>query len=162
MINVTGETLFIDPGIMGTGFAYFKNIQKHIGSEVEAPFIYGVLKSKEKDWHDKAHEISSQFEAFLRRRRTQGNVVIEFPELYASAKSHASAAQGDLFKLTYLIGLLSYPKKPILVTPREWKGQLPKERVITIIKHLAPEVKISNHSADAIGMGFSAQGYFGE
>ena len=95
-------------------------------------------------------------------------MVFEFPELFSgNAKSQASAGRGDLFKLTYLLGGLADRAReytgrlPILMTPQEWKGQLPKDIVIKRIeKAFGPEYasQINDHEGDAIGMGLAAQG----
>jgi hypothetical protein len=98
------------------------------------------------------------------------NVVIEFPKVWdRSYKSMAAMRRGDLFKLVYLIGGMGEIVRrhecnlPILITPDEWKGQLPKavviRRIIRRIKKTLPGMgPIKDHQADAIGMGLAAMG----
>lgn len=162
------RVLTVDPGIMGTGWCLYPTITSQ--RPYSMPSCWGVLKSFEKNWQDKASDIWNQFDKLLGDRNVY-QVVIEMPEIWTSGKSHASAVSGDLFKLQYLIGgfallavvngnLQGQKAKPCMISPRDWKGQLPKEVVISRIKRLCPNIcdAIENHEADAVGMGLALQG----
>jgi len=163
-----GDVLFVDPGLGGTGVALFpvihtkstdKQFCKHIFNDVlHAP--------SNEQWDNRAWSIAVQFKGLLQCSIVR-DVVIEFPKLFSgSAKSQSSASKGDLFKLTHLIGMLSLVScehtgnLPILMTPEDWKGQLPKAAVINRIKKAYDDqmLMLRDHEADAIGMGVSAQG----
>ena len=150
--------IFVDPGLGGTGWASFP-------IPGGAPNCFGVLRGGKGPWETQAHDICQGFIGVLNALRPKA-VVMEFPTLWSGdMKSFTSASRGDLFKLSYLIGGLAEaaweccPQHPKLITPQEWKGQLPKEVVIKRILREWPDLeKIPNHAADAVGMGLAAQG----
>jgi hypothetical protein len=158
-----GATLFVDPGIKGTGWAFFQSIAPSTGPEA-----YGVLHGKGEEWVSRCHSLSQSFKRLLETFNPK-QTVIEFPGLWLSGVSMASASSGDLFKLAYLVGnfgelVTRIPRNtqvplPVLIAPQKWKGQLPKEVVIRRILAIWPHLKdIKNHEADAVGMGLAAQG----
>jgi Holliday junction resolvasome RuvABC endonuclease subunit len=156
----------VDPGLGGTGWAHWFNLSS---PHLNPPSCWGVIRSIKAggDWQERAFEITKSFANLLNKFHPQ-QIVIEMPELWTTGKSMAAAQSGDLFKLTYLIGQLAVQahcysfesNPPVLIAPREWKGQLPKEVVISRIKKLLPDVgdAIGNHEADAVGMGLALQG----
>lgn len=162
------NVMFVDPGIMGTGVAFFPLVTPNAPIP-HKPTQWTVFKSKQEPWDTKAIEITAQVAGFIAGAEVR-HVVLEFPGLFgSSSKSFASASSGDLFKLTYLIGCLGIisgqltGNKPILTPVAQWKGQLPKEVVIARIKRVWSDLpEIPNHAADAVGMGLSAQGGMGK
>lgn len=150
--------IFIDPGLGGTGWATF---------DIEDDYRLidsGVVrfdKNAFKDWTCKCFAIASAIDLLMMYVKS---TVIEFPELWTSAKSMASANRGDLFKLAFLVGAIAekinhtgYPVA--LISPADWKGQLPKDIVIKRILKEIPEMKkVRDHEADAIGMGLAEAG----
>lgn len=158
------RVLFLDPGLTGTGWAYFGQINTKARTFV-APLDSGVnIPKQSRQWEGRVDTLCAWF-AGLCVSTHPSLVVLEFPELWInSAVSFSSATRGDLFKLTYLIGGLGEVARrasnnlPILVSPRDWKGQLPKDVVIRRIKRRFPNLKLDNHEADAVGMGLAAQG----
>jgi len=163
------SAIFVDPGIMGTGWAFFQELTT-LGDSVDVPYATGVVRAAKKGarWDARAGDICSTMSGVFRALEVRV-IVIEFPELWATGKSYTSAAgrrrgPGDLFKLTFLIGGLGQVArqqtgtKPVLVMPREWKGQLPKKVVIGRIAKRIPGLNPEDHEADAIGMGLAAQG----
>lgn len=169
MIKLQGKRiLFIDPGLVGTGWAFFPECWVPLSAlpmpeKGYRPTAWGVLKSNQTDWQDKAHQIAGAFDDIL-FAQSVGMVGIEFPQVWKhSLRSQASSDSGDLFKLTYLIGLLAglsakYTDiKPTIFHPMDWKGQLPKEVVLRRLLKLCG-TKFNNHVADAVGMGYAAQG----
>jgi len=84
-----------------------------------------------------------------------------------SEKGYASSQSGDLIKLCQLTGMLigALALNGIelnslnLITPTEWKGQLPKEEVDRRIKRiLKRKTKYPDHVSDAVGIGLFLQG----
>lgn len=159
--------LFIDPGLMGTGVAYF-NITE---GETHPPEFWFVAHRHTSKWNVCApyilyDVISGIWLRFNRRRDIDDvdadNLVIEFPAVWStSSKSIASNYSGDLLKLSFLVGVLyqglRVPNK-YLVSPQGWKGQLPKDVVIQRIKKQWPNLHdIPDHAADAVGMGLFFQ-----
>lgn len=88
------------------------------------------------------------------------DVVIEMPQMMTNIKGIAAQA-GSVYKLAVLCGYLARAMEPAritLVTPLEWKGQLPKsivqqrvERAIGIRK--CRELNVRSHAWDAAGLG---------
>jgi len=163
--NVLERVLFVDPGLGGTGWAYFPWIQANATKKtLAAPTITGVLTAPTNEkWDNRAWSYCAQFAGIINSCEPE-TVVLEYPELFSGdAKSQASAARGDLFKLTFLIGGLAQVareatgKLPILVLPKEWKGQLPKPVVINRIKKQLG-IDCQDHEGDAVAMGLAAQG----
>ncbi len=165
------NVLFIDPGLGGTGWAFFERIdtyagkgkQKTKGFLYESPANSGVYFGKGAAL-GKTREICAWFDG-LCGSLDPALVVIEWPEFWvSSAKSHAATAQGDLFKLVYLIGGMGEVIRkrgignPILVTPRKWKGQLSKGIVVKRIASRMGYINMEDHEEDAVGMGLAAQG----
>lgn len=150
----------VDPGLGGTGYAVFNSE----GPGAVPPADFGVLHARRGDWRARAHSLRRAFWAECQVHVPIQRIVIEFPELFASsAKSTASASKGNLFQLTYLVGLLGAVaadytgEPPELITPRQWKGQLPKEVVIRRMLR-AYGHEYSSHAADAVGIGLHLQG----
>jgi hypothetical protein len=156
------RVLFVDPGLNGTGWAVFLDIGPVVTNAApKPPKRTGVIRHNpaDKPWELRAHEIAGRVKDLIEIFEIQ-KTVIEFPGLWTSGKSMASATTGDLFKLTYLIGAMGlFAETPLLISPQEWKGQLPKEIVIARIKKLWPAYQEKNHEADAVGMGFALQGF---
>lgn len=160
------NVLYVDPGIGGTGYAFYPFIGP-VKMAAYRPSVWGVLHGdKRASWKVQVSQICADFSNRLIAHNPRF-VVLEFPTLWTSGKSQASASQGDLFKLTYLIGGLAeawrisdpeiWGRQPELINPHNWKGQLPKAVVIgRIKKHL--QIVPPDHAADAIGMGLAAQG----
>ncbi|MBW7989995.1 MAG: hypothetical protein FVQ84_08275 [Planctomycetes bacterium] len=158
------RVIFVDPGLGGTGWAYWEEVC-NVPHFPTRPSETGVIKGNNKSgWENKSSEINSQFAGVLNNLNVE-RVCIEWPAIFNTGLSHASASRGDLFKLVYVIGGLGEVsqtvtnRKPLLFSPSDWKGQLPKEVVIRRIKKIFPMMlRIRNHEGDAIGMGLAAQG----
>lgn len=180
------NVLTIDPGLLGTGYAFWESLPTynyHVQQGVTYPKAFYPYKTGSIYIPDKI----SLEDSFIQRsmqysyeiiRVLQVNlniteldtIVIEFPQIWQTGKSMASALDGKLFKLVFLIGVLcktfngynkinAFIPKIVTVFPNEWKGQLPKEIVINRIKKQLPSLeRIGNHEGDAIGMGLAIQG----
>lgn len=159
-IYPTEYVLCIDPGIGGTGLAYFQK-----GDE---PTYTETLKSQSKTWTTVALNITYSLRGVIGGDCpdiTPLYVVIEWPSLWSgSAKSYSAGIKGDLFKLTSLIGMLihecgayHYSDGLILLPVADWKGQLSKKAVDARIKRVLGK-KYPNHVSDAVGMGLFLKG----
>lgn len=156
------KLLTVDPGITATGYAFWESIARP-GPIRPSAFGVQLGTSRRRTWEDRAGALCAWFSALLQHYKPN-YVVIEFPELWsASAKSFASSSTGDLFKLTYLVGGFGEivrqvtMRNPLLVTPQQWKGQLPKDVVKKRIKEML-QTDYPNHTADAVGIGLRIQG----
>ncbi len=150
----------IDPGISGTGVAFFN------GKKLEgASNVY----SKEKTWQEKALTITAAVETKMVEYSPQA-IWIEFPEpMRGSSKTIASRDKGDTLKLACLVGMMMAVSSPEmqLVKPSKWKGQLSKQIVEQRVREwligrtsYVNLVKIKSHSWDAIGIALWAMGEF--
>jgi hypothetical protein len=94
-------------------------------------------------------------------------VYCEFPQLFSSAKSHAAASKGNLFQLSFLIGVFaqvacdhSASFHPVEVNT--WKGQMEKDAVAErVALRLHEEIwSYPDHANDAVGLGLHVKGHF--
>jgi len=158
------KVLLADPGIGGTGWAYWLEISRTGDRNATLPFLSGAKSPRKgRTGFDAAEDMWSWFDGVVDVLRPD-TVVMEFPELWSSSGvSQGSAAKGDLFKLTYLIGGFGriVSKRTgsslILISPADWKGQLPKKVIDARIK-LSLGEKYKNHESDAVGIGLCLQG----
>lgn len=165
------SAMFVDPGMGGTGWAYFENFDtkpKFLMIPVSSGVISITRRPGPDTWITHIQSMAAHFVGTITAHQPR-LVVLEQPELWSGdAKSHAATVSGskgepgDLFKLTYLIGQLGYivmeklGVNPVIIHPHEWKGQLSKELVFERLAKLG--IKPKDHEADAIGMGIAAQG----
>lgn len=162
--SVLYAVMFIDPGFEGTGLAFFPAVDCGKNKKTDGPSFTEVIRApKNEKWDNAQWSICASVRGAMVGCGVK-DVVIELPELWAgSAVSMASASKGDLFKLCLLVGGLCQIARehtgnlPILVTPQEWKGQLPKDVVLKRVEK-AFNKTFRNHEGDAVGMGLSAQG----
>ena len=176
-IKMFKRVTFVDPGMGGTGVAFFPEISTKASNQpLVSPEVTSCFNGKRStSWDLQCWEIVSQVMGFISSTKSE-NVVIEMPALWTgSATSMASATHkgknkknepADLLKLVLLVGALSheiysvYRKTPILVEPMIWKGQLPKPVTDARVTELTGLKIKKDHESDAIGMGLSAQGFF--
>ncbi len=172
--------LSIDPG-RNTGWCVFDG-GIYMGS--------GVARSGATQRARVARDVSQQIEEtcytfdLFQGGKTQ--LVIEMAQMFNTATSYASVKRGDLLNLIYLTGVIcgrvqsQLASDPELVTPMQWKGQLPKDVVIlrlqthielertgqflhwTAWKNSRTSPLIRDHEADAIGLGLWRMGLFGK
>ena len=159
----------VDPGIRGSGFAYWERLYRTEPGEVMAPRDIQLAVPKAKgSWQLRAGLVVERFKGFL-YKHSPGLVVIELPEVWSdSEKSMASATKGDLIKLAVLCGRLEEATfednvtltKTLYISPQQWKGQLSKRVVDKRIK-ASLQAEYPDHVSDAVGMGLSMQGWLG-
>lgn len=123
------RVMFIDPGLGGTGWAFWDNFPacfvetentgkaKHFkipprdeqNIANNAPHVCGVIKTpKDLEWIGRALKISEQcMDLFINYKPEL--LGIENPELWSgSAVSQSAAAKGNLGKLSFLVGCISH------------------------------------------------------
>lgn len=148
----------VDPGFNGLGYAIFPN-----QPVIKKPVTSGVLRCKKSELPKMSMELKTKLQdvmyEFLPKQMSKKSVglIIEYPTIWGgSLLSQTAATKGDISMLCYLIGVLStlfLGSRVLLITPQEWKGQLPKRIVINRIKKIWPRLtQIRDHEADAIGI----------
>ena len=151
------EVLTVDPGLGGTGWCYWRKLQP----KNPAPFKHGVITPRQDaGWQARASWIVGEFIDVMDDLRIGSRcaIVIEWPKLWVgSAKSMAAGEDGDLFKLTYVIGALATRAalatgNETVLLPVSWKGQLPKKEILRRLK-TAMGISFKDHEGDAAGMG---------
>jgi hypothetical protein len=159
--------LSIDPGLSGTGWAYWRKDQEH---DSDAPYEAGVLMvpnnkrledfvTRSKHLADKLYNIADR----LYDIRDSGSdiVICEFPNYQDSGSRSMGWRSGDLQRLTFLTGVIAQRFDDcefVPVEPFKWKGQLPKHVVEDRIrKRLGGKtcrtLGVKSHAWDAIGIG---------
>jgi Holliday junction resolvasome RuvABC endonuclease subunit len=141
--------LYIDPGISGTGFAFFSKENKTFVPDFNLSFHKPSLL--------KYYEF---YQEFIDRYEVEF-VMIERPQFFGldSTKGLMVAVKGDLITLTMLAG--GYEGIAILngcevetIEVNKWKGQLPKEVIKERIRRVWKEVSCKNHDWDAVGIAY--------
>jgi hypothetical protein len=163
----------IDPGITGTGVAIYYGRESKLWGVAEPPaYVCNIYpahrEGTEVTWQDRMTHVAAQvkwlfdFSGFV-----FSECVCEFPDYWTGdAKGQAAAVNGDIMKLAALVGAILHMASerniPVtLVSPRVWKGQLPKEAVeYRIRKMLGAEATkdYKSHTWDAVGIGLWAKG----
>jgi len=159
--------VLIDPGLTGSGIAYWENLL--VASKSESPVgptMHGVWMPKRGvQWRAKFDDCLRWIEDWIGMTDPNVIVCIEAPELWTgSAKSIASASSGKLLKLAYLVGGMVHvchqmELECVHLSPGDWKGQLPKEAMKKRVTRLLG-CTFEEHEYDAVGIGLSAMGWF--
>jgi len=143
-INKRVQIMGIDPGLTATGVGFFA--YGRIYSHTIRP-AGGTLT-------ERIHTICNRLKDY-----DVGLLVIELPQVYQGGK--AKGDPNDLIKLAALVGALSYTIKSvrtILVSPGQWKGQLPKDvhhkRIKKRMQDYVCYGGLSKDSLDALGLCF--------
>jgi len=166
---VNAGLLTVDPGLGGTGLAFWKDFTVWESEGVRPPDSVHSLRTGRQDshWWDRCIRLSKSFELIMRRYRWPGLVVVEGQELWSSSgTSQASVGKGDMFKTAYLVGMIGHTVHGgrcicRLVPPSQWKGQLSKQAVVKRIKRRLPDVEdacLADHVSDAVGLGLFLMG----
>lgn len=166
-----GDVLTVDPGLGGTGLAFWLRLPQ-LPTEAVRPMASTVLRSRKRDWVDRTDDLADDFGAYCSGSSCENEfkaarlIVIESPRLWSgSAKSQAAAESNALFKLTILIGrfmeaaAMRLPSYAIvLVEPDQWKGQLPPRVVKKRIRERLGKT-YREHEHAAVGIGLAIQGW---
>jgi hypothetical protein len=163
-----GEVILaIDPGLSGTGWAYWREDQEHQG---DAPYAVGVItvpnKLRSDDFVIRAKYVAQQLFSITGKlydidESPTDIVVCEFPNYQDSGARSMGWRSGDLQRLTFLTGVIAQRFDDcefVPVEPYKWKGQLPKHVVEDRIrKRLGGKtcrtLGVKSHAWDAIGIG---------
>ena len=162
----------IDPGIGGTGVAYW---EEEDWKELCCPAATEILKPRSgaTPWQERSQMLVSELVSGCKGWNVT-KIWCEWVLPHGGAGGHAALQRGDIFKLAYFIGSLAsqfYPRPFLLVTSNQWKGQMPKATVKHRITELLPlegltDVMVSaftetrmDHDWDAVGLGLWAKGY---
>lgn len=156
--GTTSLLLSIDPGLNGTGYAYWEG-KIPVAAGVVRPLTDDSLLYRANDLYGKLRYMRPEAWAIS----DLNDVVIEFPEYHESFKGRTARATGSMDKLCFAIGVLaksfSTPFTDVhLPHVREWKGQLPKDVVMSrMLKHYGKKtcdrLGIRTHAWDALGIG---------
>ena len=168
-IRALRRTLTIDPG-------WTTAIAEWQGSLMPMMHVIGLpraMRGKDADWGGQLKHMSTQFMNILERISELGHtldtVIIEGVEMWeGNLISMTAARRGDTFRLASLAGayagvagLVGFDV--VMLTPRQWKGQLTKAATEARVKRRWADYGIeheemSDHEWDAIGLGFAAMG----
>ncbi len=162
----SGPVAFIDPGLGGTGFAFWQDLlAASLQQEPTPPTMHGRWMPKRGQyWQTKFNDCIDWVERWIGMMADGVIVCIEAPELWTgSAKSIASASTGKLLKLAYLVGGMirvcdTLDLEWVHISPGEWKGQLPKEAMKKRVAKLLG-CTYKEHEYDSVGMGLAAMGW---
>lgn len=158
--RVVRNVLFVDPGLDGTGVAYWQMLRQ---KNPTIPHDADSFRFGRGSLFLRAQRYAQEISCFTAYRTDL--MVVEFPVVWSrSEKSFASATRGDLLKLAYSIGAMVTaldevcPRLKVeFVTPSEWKGQMSKRAVDKRIER-ALKAKYPPHVSDAVGMGLAYVG----
>ena len=176
-------TMFVDPGLGGTGAAVFQDIKN---GKAEPPIWYDriTIPRENRTWLDRSIQVATWVQVIIQQMRQKKLVqweglFVEFPEVWGGSLTSNTAVRGGkngnapLLKLASLSGMVVYsflmgmktvssPQVRVqYIKPGEWKGQLKKELVIQRIRRaygwVDGEPELRDHEADAVGMGLAVQ-----
>lgn len=156
---VAPAVITIDPGIEGTGLAIWSMNEWAVETIPLATYVLVPIKGK--DWVSAVEDLHYKIIPILEKHNVQKGYC-EFPQYFTSAVGHAATAKGDIYKLSCLVGvfmgaMLSRKTNLILVQVNQWKGQLPKDVVISRLLRRQPrlaELNIKTHAWDAVGLAY--------
>lgn len=127
------EWVAIDPGLSGTGWAYFCD---------EELKDWGIIYPKGKNFHERANDICEKLIVPPKKS------FIEWP----SFQKMEAINTFSIVKLAYLIGRIAFPST-ILIPVIRWKGNLPKEVTKKRAERFFKCKGFKSHAADAVGIG---------
>ena len=154
-LHPSQETLLaIDPGTVDTGIAFFER------SKLKAAWLYSA--DPRLSWTKRCPYLAQEI-GTLKLTYHYRHAICEMPANFLDRQDVISS--GATLKLAYLVGCIAQvifhqDISFTLIPVRTWKGQLPKQVVMSrIVRAFAPPVgKYRDHEADAVGMGLAAQG----
>lgn len=155
----------IDPGIRGTGLAIWSLKNWETDTVPLATFV--ITPPSDEEWVIAIGTIFDQIDPIFDEYKVV-KAYCEFPQYFSSGKGHAATSDGKIFKLACLVGVfmgIMLVKNCILfpINVTAWKGQLPKEAVISRLIRIEPklsQLNIDSHAWDAVGIAFHLKGKF--
>lgn len=161
-MDVHFPLLAIDPGLGGTGWALWETGR--------SPARIGIVRDTARDdlLSVRCQELCQKLYLSVATLYSLQTVVIEMPQ-QMSNRAGIAAQAGGVYKLAVLVGaltmyLMNTSNATVhVVTPSEWKGQLPKDVVQRRVEQrlgisLCQKLKIRSHAWDAVGLGLWAMG----
>jgi hypothetical protein len=159
-----GCLLAIDPGLQGTGLAFWESTQ-----DTEPTWTDVISFRGKEDWIFRAEMLAREIKSRLQNETTTGKMlgrltmVCELMEMHQSARAQMMWKSGDFQRTLVYIGMIvahtsKYVDEVVLTKPSEWKGQLPKPVVERRLRRLIGEaacdqLQIKSHAWDAVGIG---------
>lgn len=161
--------LAIDPGLQGTGLAFWSaNKTRPSWVKVIRPNRPGLASVY--TWIDRARSLAEQIGAIeldmIIATGKEVRIVCELMEMHQSARAQMMWKTGDLQRTLVLIGMIARTDRSVeLVKPSEWKGQLSKAIVERRLREkignkACDRLGIESHAWDAVGIGLWALGRF--
>jgi hypothetical protein len=156
----TRSLVAIDPGLNSMGVALWGSVR----NDSTTPETFLLKAPRKLDLAPRALWIARQLASQLPRGFERGDFVCEYPAWHGIQLGWAA---GDLQKLVFLVGVLAgyfntaHSFTP--VTPKEWKGQLPKDVVKRrLVKKFGPGAtrEWERDMWDAVGIGLWKLGRF--
>lgn len=160
----------IDPATHYTGYGVYEEAKIQNSGKDFILSRFGLIRpTRQKDlWTDRARVITMKFIQLLMQIKPT-LCGIEYPEFQGGDRGYTAARRGDILMIAFLCGRLcdawdSYAismrdpqiQPPALITPTQWKGQLPKPITVERVNEffgLELTNGIENNIADAIGLG---------
>jgi hypothetical protein len=143
------KIMSLDTATVSTGYALFEET-----GPIHTLYQYGLIKApSSKPWRFRNLYISNRVKA-MRFKHEVDLVVMEFPESRPGPAGMQAWTQGTTIKLAHLCGQCDLGRCE-LVTPTQWKGQLPKKVTLARCnKQFKLGLKDKDHDiADAIMLG---------
>lgn len=143
----------IDPSINYCGFSVFELVDDNYKLVVSKLLEPGRTS---KEFTEKSKDIYNTVKSVYSKLSDEGSsiIILEIPQYWALA-GFIARESGSIYKLTFLCGMIYSLPNVIVVTPNEYKGQLPKEVVRNRLEKIYPQVKTMNHNVvDAIYLGY--------
>lgn len=151
----------VDPGIVGTGVAFWgiNNVLRR--TEIIKPKGKGI---KRFDYLFRAMGDFIEY-AIFDEFMEEGPIYCEEPTFMESYKGKVAARKGDLLTLNLSAAMIMaaafhYNVQFELVPISKWKGTLPKEVVFERIRKIMGDkvTNVKSHALDAVGIGLYVQG----
>ncbi len=145
-----GKILAVDPSINFCGVAVMTLSGKLV--------YYSLVRpgSEATDYLIKSKDVYKQIRKI--RRTYDAKIILEVPEYWGIAGFFARESD-SLTKLSFVCGMIYSIPGTVVMTPSQWKGQLPKKVIanrLARIYNSVVEIKSLNHNViDAIGIGYN-------
>lgn len=148
----------IDPGIRGTGVAFFAP------QDPNPVHTFLLQPDATQEWAERMAYICENLENLLHKYKPT-QAIIEQPTFLRTSVGIAAAASGSLVKLAMIAGAIFHVCKDYncdtdTVLPIRWKGKRKKADTEKTIRLILPDLRAKNHNViDAVGLGLYHKGY---
>lgn len=157
LVRKKNRLISIDPSINNLGIAVWDVLDK----KLLAHALMHPERGKRLNEFDKSLSMLNQIKTLWIQEYSVNRMILEIPEYWAVGGFQARET-GSMSKLMFVCGMIYSLKNDLeelkLVTPREWKGQLPKEVVANRLEdHYLPLgidlAQMDMNEADGIEIG---------